>query len=173
MRFLAPLALLLSTSALAAPLLGTTNSFATSPFCVAYQCELEGKSNLGPNLTEYRYSIRGQYPVSMENAPTVVTVIRQNNRVISANYVTGAQDGVMYPGGYNNTMFARLVETLTGKRPTPDVVSKLEDVGGKMMSQEGEGIVPWVVAGKTYRLSCLMTSEFINAVRVSFRVYLP
>lgn len=171
MRFLAPLALLLTTSALAAPLLGTTNSFATSPFCVAYQCELAGKSNLGPSLTEYRYSIRGESPVSMQNSPTVVTVIRQNDRVISANYVTGAQDGVMYPGSYDNTMFARLVETLTGKRPTPDVVSKVEAAGGKTMRQEG--IVPWVVAGKTYRLSCLITSEFANAVRVSFRVYLP
>ncbi|MDP9765434.1 hypothetical protein [Deinococcus enclensis] len=164
----ATLAALLSLSmASAAPLLGTTGSFATTEFCRVYGCELTGKDVLGPGLSEWRYTVRGQFPVDMNTAPEVITIIRQNNRIISANWVTGAQDGVLYPNGYNTKMIAQLVGTLTGKAPSQEVLGQLNEGCGPKKPVK---TVPWNGAA---RLSCLQTPEFANAWRFSFHVHLP
>lgn len=164
-------ALSLTSFALAAPLLGTTDSFVTSKFCKTYACELAGKDVLGPGLSEWRYTIKGEFPVSMGTAPEVVSVLRQNNRVISAHLLSGAQDTVLYPGGYKTKLVAALVDTMTGKAPTDGNLLDLNNACESPLKQVKT--IPWNVAGKQYRLSCLMTAEYANAWRFSFHVHLP
>lgn len=161
----------LTATATAAPLLGTTDSFANSTFCKAYQCQLVGKQALGQTLTEFRYTVKGEFPVNMHTSPEVITVIRQNSRVISANWVSGAQDTVLYASGYNTAMMALLAEEMTGKRPSPQLLQQLNDKCEKTIGQEA--FIPWPAGGKTFRLACLMSGEYANALRFSFTVYLP
>ncbi|AWT37438.1 hypothetical protein DM785_17150 (plasmid) [Deinococcus actinosclerus] len=103
-----------------------------------------------------------------ESPLRVVSVIRQNDRVVSANWVTGAQDTVLYPGGFDTRMIAVLVGTLTGKTPTPGNPLDFDDAcianGSKVYTQT------WTA---TIHLSCLITREFRGALRYSFHVHLP
>lgn len=169
--WLVSIGLSLTSFAWAVPLLGTTDSFVSSKFCKVYQCELAGKDVLGPGLSEWRYTIKGEFPVSMSNSPEVVSVLRQNNRVVSAHFLSGAQDTVLYPGGYTTTMVAALVDTMTGKAPTQGNLLDLNDACESPLKQVKT--IPWNVAGQNYRLSCLMTAEYANAWRFSFHVHLP
>ncbi|GGL11013.1 hypothetical protein [Deinococcus radiotolerans] len=166
MRSLVLIAALTCSVAGAAPLLGTTSSFAESAFCRSYACRLAGKDVLGPKLTEWRYFVG---PQNDDDSPIrVVSVIRQNDRVVSANWVTGAQDAVLYPGGFDTRMIAVLVGTLTGKTPTPGNLLDFEDAcvanGSKVYTQT------WTANS---HLSCLITGEFRGALRYSFHVHLP
>ncbi|MBX8463558.1 hypothetical protein [Deinococcus sp. RIT780] len=170
-RILTTTALSLASFALAGPLLGTYDSFVTSTFCKTYACELAGKDVLGPGLSEWRYTVKGEFPVSMSTAPEVISVLRQNNRVISAHLLSGAQDTVLYPEGYKTKMVAALIATMTGKAPTDGNLLDLNNACESSLKQVKT--IPWPIAGKQYRLSCLMTAEYANAWRFSFHVHLP
>ncbi|WP_034357760.1 hypothetical protein [Deinococcus phoenicis] len=172
MRHLVPLAAALTSSALAAPLIGSSASFAASGFCKTYACKLSIKDPLGADVSEYRYIVKGEFPfdpaVPME--PTVLSVVRQGERVVSLGYTTGVQDTLFGPGEtYTGLMISRLVELGTGKRPTPTVLFQLNT-----KCEEGRGkevFIPWSSGGKTYRLSCTLSHEYVNAWRLNFRVY--
>lgn len=159
------------TPATAAALLGTKDSFSSSRFCQIYACQLAGKDVLGRGLSEWRYRVKGEFPVDMQTSPTIVTVLRQNDVIISSQYVTGAQDVVLYPGNYTSKMMVSLVESMTGKAPTP--ASLLDLNGGCGTTAPQVRTVAWKVGGKDYRLSCLLSPEYSNASRFSFHVHLP
>ncbi|WP_221091628.1 hypothetical protein [Deinococcus aquaedulcis] len=151
----------------ATPLLGTKASFVESSFCKVYACRLVGKDALGAGLSEWRYVINGERGREPYAPPQVVSVLRQNDRIISAQWVAGAQDTVLYPGSYGTQMATLLIRTLTGKAPTAGGLFDLND------RCEVATPKPHTIAWGAYRLSCLLSAEFAGAWRFSLRVHLP
>lgn len=96
----------------------TAPTFAKSAFCQKYQCKLLSTETVAPGLTEQRYFLNA---VVSNDPRTVVSTFMRGGQVVGAQYVTGTQDAFFAwnLGKPEPEMFAELVKTVTGKRPTP------------------------------------------------------
>jgi len=149
----------------------TAPTFAKSAFCQKYQCKLLSTETVAPGLTEQRYFLNA---VVSNDPRTVVSTFMRGGQVGGAQYVTGTQDAFFAwnLGKPEPEMFAELVKTVTGKRPTPQFFEGIEDQCSRVYGTEKSAQIP----GTTSRLSCVVSQEFSSAhgsgaARLSLRVH--
>lgn len=162
MKKLMALAFLLLTTANAAPLLGTKDSFVNAPFCKKYQCSLLGKDELGANISDWRYMVKHN------DGAAVISILRQNDVVISAGIEGGGQDSTFMPGMGITRMTGDLIGLMSGKVATEgnllDIENGCSDTPTKVKT------VAW---NTRYRVSCLLSHEYSAAWRLSLHVRVP
>lgn len=163
------LLLTLGSTAAAAPLLGTTNSFFESDFCRQARCSLSSRESLGTGMIDFRYTLPPEFATKPGDIPDVgptLSVIRVNNSVTSVGFATGAQDDVLYPGSYLSSILARVFTFAAGAGVTEAALSQLEGRCGRADGREVK-----VPVGR-FTLSCVNSiGEYSNARRVAFRLY--
>lgn len=169
MKHLLAFAALLASPALAAPLLGTTNSFFDSAFCRAYRCSLSSREPIAANIVDFRYTLAPEETRAANEVPAVgptFSVIRVRNVVTSLGFETGAQDSVLYPGGYLARVLAAAVAFVTGTTVTPAALFRLEQQCDRANGR------PATLKVGAFTVSCVNSfGEYENARRVAFRVY--
>ena len=161
--------LALGSTAHAAPLLGTTNSFFESSFCRQSHCTLSSREPLGGGVVDFRYTLapeRLPQPGDMPEAGPTLSVIRVSNVVASVGYEQGAQDYLLHPGEYLSAVLAKAFTFAAGSAVSEVALSRLE---GRCEQANGQEVR--VTVGR-FTLSCINSyGEYTNARRVAFRLY--
>ncbi len=156
---------------LAAPLLGSKNSFYESTFCKFYLCDLTSKQLMTSTLEEFRYTTANPTPTEPNAIPEpgkTVWVLRENGIIVSGGMEFGVQDSMFGYGG--NNFVKRFIESLTDTRVSDEQLVQLEARAGR---SKGEVRIQIGKSVKKMYLSMLISSgEYGNANRLSLRVSL-
>jgi len=155
----------------AAPLLGTTASFANSSFCKTYGCTLVARDTLSATLTEYRYALGS----TCKCDSTIISVMRSSNTVVSIGFVQGAQDYIFSddPQDKRTLQAARLVEVASGAKLNNTQLFALDKrCQDQNTIYTKEVRLPLSSIGKRSTLVCNLTfGEYEGAWRFSLRVF--
>lgn len=158
-------------SVLAAPLLGSKNSFYESTFCKFYLCDLTSKQLLTSTLEEFRYTTKNEKPTEPDAIPTpgkTVWVLRENGVIVSGGIEFGVQDTMF---GYSQDGFVtRFIESLADVRVSEQQLAQLESRASRA---KGEVRIPIGSPSKKLFLSMVISvGEYRNAARLAIRVSL-
>lgn len=135
------------SSAVAAPMLGSSASFPETAFCKNQGCKHYYTLQHTPALKEYVYSMApDQY--GLETGTT--RIYRNNAAVVSASYSTGAQDNPMLSESTYKHV-GGLINLMTGKMPSRDYLMNLNCESAPNLP----AVTKYQGVGKMYTLSCV------------------
>ncbi|ULH14037.1 hypothetical protein MF271_00730 (plasmid) [Deinococcus sp. KNUC1210] len=159
---------LLTPTALATPLLGTTGSFSAGGPCKEARCALSSREPISRTIVDERYTFPPEHPTpnQMQSPGPTISVIRVNNVVTSLGFEAGVQDSIFFQPDYLTRLISRVFTFAAGTSVSPVTLAQLER---QCETANGKATLTRVGA---FTLACVNSGgEYSNARRVIYRIF--